>query len=164
MTDAGLAACLRARGWTVATAESCTGGRIAARLTAHGGSSAYFVGGVIAYANRVKEAMLGVDGGLLACEGAVSEAVAGQMASGARVRFGVDAAVAVTGIAGPAGGTDGKPVGLVYVAVATEMDVSVRRCQFDGDRAAIQRAATDTALEMLGQAAAAGEPAAGRVE
>jgi len=151
LTDGELGAGLRARGWRVGTAESCTGGRVAARLTGTAGSSDYFAGGIVAYANRVKEALLGVDAATLAREGAVSASVASEMAVGARQRLGVDVAVATTGIAGPTGGTADKPVGLVFVAVATATGVRVRRCQFTGDRAAVQEAATATALAMVGQ-------------
>jgi nicotinamide-nucleotide amidase len=154
MTDAELGARLLARGWWVATAESCTGGRVAARITSQAGSSGYFAGGVVAYANRVKEALLGVDGAALAREGAVSGSVAGQMAAGARRLLHVDVAVATTGIAGPGGGSDEKPVGTVFVAVAAADGVRVQRRQFDGDRAAVQQAATDAALTMLGQTVA----------
>jgi PncC family amidohydrolase len=109
---------LSARGLTLATAESCTGGLIGHRITNVAGSSAYYLGGVIAYDNRIKAGLLGVSEADLASYGAVSEPVARQMAEGVRTRFGADYAVAVTGIAGPGGGSEDKPVGLVYVAVA----------------------------------------------
>ena len=100
---------LRARGWTLAVAESCTGGMIGARVTAVSGSSDYFVGGVIAYADATKVALLGVDEAEMAREGAVSDEVARQMAAGVRTRLDADIALSVTGVAGPRGGTPGKP-------------------------------------------------------
>jgi PncC family amidohydrolase len=106
------------RGLTVATAESCTGGLVAHLLTEVPGSSAYVRGAIVAYADAVKRAELGVPEAVLAAHGAVSAQVAVAMAEGARSRLGSDLAVAVTGIAGPGGGTEAKPVGLVYVAVA----------------------------------------------
>ena len=108
----------RERGLTLATAESCTGGLVAARLTSVPGSSDVFLGGVVAYANEVKEAELDVPAEVLAEHGAVSAETAAAMARGARERLGADVAVAVTGIAGPGGGTPEKPVGLVYLHAA----------------------------------------------
>ena len=105
----------RERGLTLATAESCTGGLVAARLTSVPGSSDVFLGGVVSYANEVKTAALGVPEDVLAAHGAVSAETAAAMAEGARRRLDADVAVAVTGIAGPGGGSDEKPVGLVYV-------------------------------------------------
>lgn len=109
---------LRRRGQTLAVAESCTGGGLGAALAAVPGASAVFLGGVIAYANAVKQALLGVPAEVLAAHGAVSDPVAMAMAEGARQRTGADWALAVTGIAGPGGGSPGKPVGLVHIAVA----------------------------------------------
>ena len=108
---------LRERGLTIAVAESCTGGLLGARLTERPGSSDYFVGGVISYANAVKMGLLGVPAGMLAQYGAVSEEVAGAMAEGARAATGADYALAVSGVAGPDGGTPDKPVGLVFVGL-----------------------------------------------
>ena len=108
---------LRGRGLTLAVAESCTGGLLGARLTERPGSSDYFLGGVISYANEVKMGLLGVPAGMLAQYGAVSEEVAGAMAAGARAATGADYALAVSGVAGPDGGTPDKPVGLVYVGL-----------------------------------------------
>ena len=124
---------LHLRRQTIAVAESCTGGLIAHRLTNVAGSSAYVVGGVVAYSNDVKVRLLGVDPGTLASEGAVSEAVALQMARGVRARFGADLGLATTGIMGPTGGTDTKPVGTVWVGYATA----------GGERAVLLQLATD---------------------
>ena len=140
---------LRARGLTLAVAESCTGGLIGGRLTAVRGSSDYFPGGVIAYANRVKVALLGVREETLAKEGAVSEAVARQMAEGARRRLRSDLAVSVTGVAGPAGGTIRKPVGLVFIGVSCQYGTIVRKHQFSGGRATIRRATVEAALSEV---------------
>jgi nicotinamide-nucleotide amidase len=122
-----LAELLLAQGRTIALAESCTGGLIAARLTAIAGISASFLGGVVAYANEAKTALLGVPGELLARHGAVSAEVAEAMAAGARRRVGADLGLSVTGIAGPGGGTPEKPVGLVYLGLATAEGVRSRR-------------------------------------
>ncbi len=123
-----------ANGWTVATAESCTGGLVADTLTDIPGSSAYFLGGIVAYADRIKAGLLGVDPDLLATRGAVSAHVAKAMALGARSRFGTTVALAVTGIAGPGGGSATKPVGLTFIAVATPARVDIRRHVWSGDR------------------------------
>jgi PncC family amidohydrolase len=122
------------RGLTLATAESCTGGLIAHALTEVAGSSDYFVGGVVSYSNAVKESHLGVRRETLEHHGAVSAQTAVEMAEGARQRFSADLAVAVTGIAGPAGGTDAKPVGLTYVSVADAAGHDVRRFVWAEDR------------------------------
>ena len=135
-----------ARGATVALAESCTGGLVAAALTAIPGSSGYFLGGVVSYSNEAKRDLLGVDDATLAAHGAVSAQVARAMAEGARLRFAASLAAAVTGIAGPDGGTPDKPVGLTYVAVADGDGVDVRRFVWPGDRAANRR---DSALAVL---------------
>lgn len=140
---------LSATGETLATAESCSGGLIAHRITNVAGSSAYFLGGVVAYSNEAKQALLGVDGQILAEFGAVSEPIALQLAQGARARFAADWAVGVTGIAGPSGGTPEKPVGLVYIAVAGPSGMTVTRNVFNGDREEIKRATSEKALYML---------------
>jgi PncC family amidohydrolase len=137
------------RGATVATAESCTGGLVAEAITDVAGSSGYFLGGVVAYADRVKAAQLGVPDAVLAAHGAVSAQVARAMAIGARERLGADVSVAVTGVAGPGGGSDEKPVGLTYIAVADEAGVDVQRHQWQGDRQAVKRSSAAAALEML---------------
>jgi PncC family amidohydrolase len=137
------------RKWTLAVAESCTGGLLGHRLTSVGGSSAYFAGGVIAYANEVKVRELGVPAETLAAVGAVSAPVAERMAAGIRERFGSDVGVGITGVAGPAGGTPEKPVGLVFVAVAGPRGAVVKRFQFLGDRLAVKTAGSEAALDML---------------
>jgi nicotinamide-nucleotide amidase len=140
---------LRAPGLTVATAESCTGGLILKRLTDIAGSSAYVLGGVVSYANSVKEHVLGVDGDVLAREGAVSEPVARQMAEGVRALLGADVALSVTGIAGPGGGTAEKPVGLTYIGLSTAAGTWVRRFVWPGDRAENRRHSADAAFRLL---------------
>ncbi len=134
---------------TLAVAESCTGGLLGGRLTAESGSSAYFAGGVIAYANAAKTACLGVSPRVLAREGAVSAAVAYLMASGVRARFGTDLGLAVTGVAGPRGGTRAKPVGLVYIGLVDARGGVVRRFRWRGDREAVRAAAVEAALNMV---------------
>lgn len=139
---------LARRGWRVATAESCTGGMLAERMTGVPGASAWMLGGVIAYDNSVKTAELGVDAALIEEHGAVSEPVARAMAEGVRRRLSADVGVAITGIAGPGGGTDAKPVGTVFVAVASGR-CDVRRMMFPGDRAMIRQFSAAAALNML---------------
>ncbi len=147
---ARLVALCRARGVTLATAESCTGGMIAAAITAIPGSSAVLDRGFVTYSNAAKTAMLGVPAELLVAFGAVSESVAARMAAGARERAGVAIAVSVTGVAGPDGGTAYKPVGTVWFGLAgRDGEVITRRQVFAGDRAAIRAAATDYALTLL---------------
>lgn len=136
-------------GVRLATAESCTGGMVAAALTSVAGSSAVFLGGVVAYANEVKIAELDVPPGLLAQFGAVSEETARAMAEGARSRLGADIAVAVTGIAGPDGGTADKPVGTVWFAVADESGSRAILKKLVGDRAGIRTRATMSALDLF---------------
>ena len=143
---------LAARGATLSTAESCTGGLIGERITAVPGSSAYYRGGIIAYADAVKVAQLGVSSDVIAREGAVSEAVAAAMAAGVRDRLGTDFGLAVTGIAGPTGGTEVKPVGLVYIALASPQGVEVRRQHYPGDRETIREATCRSALALLHRA------------
>jgi nicotinamide-nucleotide amidase len=140
---------LRARGWHIATAESCTGGLIGHAITSVPGSSEYYVGGVICYWDRAKEVGLGVPHDMLAAHGAVSAEVAGAMAEGARRRFGVELAVAVTGIAGPQGATPGKPVGLVYTAASQRAHPpTIDREIWSFDREGNRHAATLRALEL----------------
>jgi nicotinamide-nucleotide amidase len=143
-----LEAC-RTRGFTLATAESSTGGMVAERLTAVPGSSDVFVGSVVAYANEVKTRELGVSEELLATHGAVSAEVAAAMAAGVRARLGADVGIAVTGIAGPGGATAEKPVGLVYLHVETPSGRRGLEFQFPGDRDSVRRRATATALHLV---------------
>jgi nicotinamide-nucleotide amidase len=142
-------ALLRARGLTLATAESETGGIVASRLTSIPGASDVFVGGVVAYANEVKEAQLGVPAELLATYGAVSPEAAGAMARGARERLHADVAVAVTGVAGPGGGTEEKPVGLVYLHAEGPDGGLAREFSFPGDRASIRARSAVGALHLV---------------
>jgi nicotinamide-nucleotide amidase len=144
---------LRARGWTAATAESCTGGLVAARLTEIPGASDVLLGGVVAYANEVKRDVLGVPEPVLRKAGAVSAEAAQAMAEGVRRVTGADAGVAVTGIAGPDGGTAEKPVGLVHLHVSSPAGDHARRIVFPGSRTDVQQWAATTALHMLRLAA-----------
>jgi nicotinamide-nucleotide amidase len=139
----------RARGLTIATGESCTGGMLGERLTAIPGSSDVVVGGVIAYSNEIKTALLGVDADLIATHGAVSEPVARAMAEGARDRLGASIGVGITGIAGPGGATPGKPVGTVDLAIAGPWPTEARRVQLIGDREEIRYRASQGALNMI---------------
>jgi nicotinamide-nucleotide amidase len=139
----------RAKGLTIATGESCTGGMLGERLTAIPGSSDVVVGGVIAYSNEIKTALLGVDAGLIATHGAVSEPVARAMAEGARDRLGASIGVGITGIAGPGGATPGKPVGTVDLAIAGPWPTEARRVQLIGDREEIRYRASQGALNMI---------------
>lgn len=154
---------LRERGLTVATAESCTGGFVAHRLTNVSGSSDYFVGSVVSYANRVKMEQLGVDPDVLAEYGAVSKPVARQMAQGVRTLLGADIGVSTTGIAGPTGGTPDKPVGTIWVGYADAQGDHARRLQFVKDRTVNKELFSTSALEMirrqLQRRAASQEPA-----
>lgn len=138
-----------ARGLTLATAESCTGGLIAYALTEIAGSSDYFVGGLVSYSDALKENELGVDADTLARHGAVSAQTCVAMAEGARKRYGADVAIAVTGIAGPAGGTDSKPVGLTYVGVADSEGHDVRRYVWQGDRHGNKLRSAEAALALV---------------
>lgn len=140
---------VRAHGMHIAVAESCTGGMLGARLTAIAGSSDVFVGGVIAYDNRVKRDVLGVPEGLLESVGAVSEPVARAMATGARTRLATEIGVGITGIAGPGGGSDEKPVGQVWVAVDIAGEVRTFGGRLIGDRAEVRYRATQVALELI---------------
>ena len=137
------------RGLTVSVAESCTGGLLGNRLTNIAGSSRYIERGVIVYSNRAKEELLGVPEHLLRAHGAVSEPVARAMAEGVCRISGSPCGLAVTGIAGPDGGSAEKPVGTVCIGCATPEGVEVRRCRFDGDRVAIKWQSSQTALDML---------------
>jgi len=147
--EAHVLALCRERGWTMGTAESCTGGLVAARLTGIPGSSDVFRGGVVAYANEIKQAELDVPADLLAEHGAVSPQVAEAMAKGARARLGVDVAVSVTGIAGPDGGTEEKPVGLVYLHAEGPGGGVGREFSFPGDRPSIRARSVVGALHLV---------------
>ena len=140
---------LAAAGKTVAVAESCTGGGIGARITSVPGSSAWFRGGIIAYANEAKQSLLGVDAGLLETHGAVSEPVARAMAEGVRARLGADLAIATTGISGPDGGTDEKPVGLVWIALASADGTEAQDFVFPFDRERHRQITSQVALDWV---------------
>ena len=140
---------LRQRGQTLATAESCTGGLVSARLTDVPGASEVFVGGVVSYSNDVKENQLGVPLDVLVEHGAVSEEVARAMASGARTRLAADWGVGITGIAGPTGGTEDKPVGLVHWAVAGSNGVWAEHRVFPGDRTVVREWSLNSTLDLL---------------
>lgn len=144
------AAC-RALGVTIATAESCTGGLVAHLLTEVPGSSTYYRGGLVTYANDVKVALADVPLSVLEAHGAVSAQVAVAMAEGTRRRMGVDLAVAVTGVAGPGGGTAAKPVGLTYVAIADSLGDDVRRHLWEEDRSGNKRSSAAAALALLAE-------------
>jgi nicotinamide-nucleotide amidase len=143
---------LRQRGLMLGTAESCTGGLISATLTETPGSSRWFKGGVIAYANEIKERLLGVDPDLLARHGAVSGETARAMAGGLLPCLGCDIGVAATGIAGPDGGSQDKPVGTVYLGLATRDTVTDRLCHFTGSRRQIQEKTAQAAVDMVRRA------------
>lgn len=150
-----LADALAKAGWTMAVAESCTGGGLGAAITGRPGSSVYFLGGVIAYDNRLKVSLLGVPDDVIARCGAVSLEVAGMMAEGCRRRLGADLAVAITGIAGPGGATPDKPVGLVYIGVAAPHLTRAEAFHFDGDRDAVRQQAVAASLRLAVEATTA---------
>ena len=150
-----LIARLAAKDWKLAVAESCTGGLLSARLTAVPGASAVFVGAIVSYANDVKHDVLGVPAATLAMAGAVSVETALAMAQGIRRLLRADLAAAVTGIAGPTGATETKPLGLVFLAVVGPGDDRVERFVFTGDRDAIRNQACDAGLRLLLAQAAA---------
>lgn len=142
---------LRQANKTLCAAESCTGGLIASRITDISGSSAYFLGGIVSYSNAAKQKFLHVRQGTLMAYGAVSEATASEMATGALEAFGADFALSVTGIAGPGGGTAEKPVGLTYIglAIAGENEVIVQRHVWQGTRLENKMQSADAALHLL---------------
>jgi len=140
---------LKLRGYTLATAESCTGGLLAGRITDVPGSSEYFLEGVVSYSNEAKIDLLGVRKKLIETHGAVSEQVAGAMAAGIRKRAGSTFGISVTGVAGPGGGSAEKPVGLVYIALADDSQTTTRRFIFPGDRQFIRTLSVNAALDML---------------
>ena len=139
---------LTERGLSLAVAESCTGGLVGDRLTDVPGSSDYFAGGVIAYSNAVKQSLLGVKEDTLAKWGAVSEQTVREMAAGACRRLGTQVGVAVSGIAGPTGGSKAKPVGLVYICVKAGKRIAVERYRFRGGRRAVKERSADAALRL----------------
>ena len=147
---ARLGACLAERGWRMATAESCTGGWIAQCVTAIAGSSNWFEAGLVTYSNAAKIALLGVDATIIERHGAVSEATAEAMARGALDCSLADLACAVTGVAGPGGGTPDKPVGLVCFGFATRArGVDTESCRFEGGRESVRAATVAHALDGL---------------
>lgn len=144
-----LAAQLHARGWQLATAESCTGGLIAAACTDLAGSSVWFERGFVSYSNEAKAELLGVPPALIQAQGAVSQGVAKAMAAGALAHSHAQVAVAVTGVAGPGGGSAAKPVGTVWLAWATPAGIDAELAHFPGDRAAVRQATLERALQGL---------------
>lgn len=134
---------------TLATAESCTGGLLAGRVTDVPGSSAYFLGGMVSYSNEAKETLLGVRHETLLTHGAVSEKVAKEMARGARERLGADVGISVTGIAGPTGGTSEKPVGLVWIGLSDVTGEYARRYLWEQDREGNRKLSVEAALRWL---------------
>lgn len=149
MLASSIGAKFRDSGRTVAVAESCTGGKLSDLITEVPGSSAYFLGGVVAYSDEAKVGLLGVNRRTLETKGAVSDEVASMMASGARAQFGADIGVGITGIAGPTGATPDKPVGLVYINVGSAREAMSERNVFSGDRSSVKKQAVEKALEML---------------
>lgn len=140
---------LKTQQWTVATAESCTGGLIGDLITNISGSSGYFMGGIISYSNEAKMRLLNVREETLIAVGAVSEEVAHQMAQNARTIFNTTFALSVTGIAGPMGGTAEKPLGLTYIGLATPENVTVKRFVWTGNRTENKESSANAALDML---------------
>jgi len=134
---------------TIATAESCTGGLIGASFTELAGSSQWYLGGFVTYTNEMKHTFLGVPSEVFETVGAVSEECAREMSTGTRNVTGSDWSISVTGIAGPGGGSDDKPVGLVYISVASAVSVVVTRNLFDGDRESVRFQAREKALSMV---------------
>jgi len=149
---AGLQKRLKRRKLTVASAESCTGGLLGAVLSENPGSSDHYLGGAIVYANEAKTVFADVAPDLIHGHGAVSPVVAGALARGVRQKLAAKIGLGITGIAGPAGATPGKPVGLVYVAVDSDRHSTVRTCRFEFDRAGNRLASVGTALDLLDEA------------
>jgi len=134
---------------TLASAESCTAGLLAGRITDVPGSSAYFLGGVVSYSNEAKETLLGVDHAALVAHGAVSEEVARQMARGIRLRLGADVGISITGVAGPEGGTTEKPVGLTWIGLSDRHGERAERFVWTSDRAGNRARSVEAALRLL---------------
>jgi len=144
-----LGALLNEKGLTLAAAESCTGGRVSDRVTNVAGASRYFLGAIVAYCNAAKIALLAVRPQTLEQNGAVSEATAKEMASGARIALGADIAVSITGIAGPGGGDSEKPVGLTWIGVSSAIGEQAHRFIWNGNRLDNKASSTDAALTLL---------------
>jgi PncC family amidohydrolase len=144
-----LAQVFKQKGLSISTAESCTGGLLAGRITDTAGSSAYLLGGVVSYSNEAKIALLGVDTTTLEAHGAVSEPVAEEMARGARQRLGSDVGISITGVAGPGGGSADKPVGLTWIGISDVRSDRAQRFLWDSDRAVNRALSVDAALQML---------------
>jgi nicotinamide-nucleotide amidase len=144
-----LAAALTTRGWWLATAESCTGGLVASELTNVSGSSDWYVGGVVAYANRIKQEMLGVDEDMLQSLGAVSRETVLAMVQGAAARLKTECAIAISGVAGPTGGTPEKPVGTVWIGWFVNGAATAEHFLFVGDRLGIKRQSTLAAIKGM---------------
>jgi len=147
---------LTQRGWTISAAESCTGGLLTSTLTDVAGSSAYVLGSVVSYSNEVKSALVGVKDQTLIEHGAVSEPTAREMAAGVRDLIHTDIGVSITGIAGPGGGTDEKPVGLTYIGLATPSGVQVKEHIWAGSRGENKQASVEAAFKMILQAVQTG--------
>jgi PncC family amidohydrolase len=140
---------LQEQSFTLGLAESCTGGLLASRITDVPGSSAYFMAGLVTYSNRAKTKFLAVPDEIIERHGAVSSVVAERMAKGVRAAAGVDISLSITGIAGPAGGSPEKPVGTVFVALATAKETFVRKFLFSGNRREVRKRSSEEALTML---------------
>ena len=140
---------MQERRWTIASAESCTGGLFMGALTEIAGSSAIVSGGIICYSNEIKEEWVGVKAETLKQYGAVSEETGSELAQGIRERMKSTLGIGITGVAGPGGGSPDKPVGLVYIGLATPDGVDVRRCQFDQDRFGNRALSVETAMKMV---------------
>lgn len=136
-------------GMTISVAESCTGGMLASKLTSLPGSSEYFLGGVVTYSNDSKESILGASKDTMIADGAVSKGTAIDMAEGVRRIFYSDVSLSITGIAGPGGGTDTKPVGLVWIGLSSNNGSFAKKYLFGGDRGTIRESAVDAALDLL---------------
>jgi len=139
---------LSQRRWTISTVESCTAGGLAYRITEVPGASTYFLGGVVAYDNRVKVDWVGLPERIFAEHGAVSEEAARTMSENGRSRFDTDLCVAITGIAGPGGGTAEKPVGMVFISASSRTETRTERFQFEGDRETVRQRSVDAALDL----------------
>lgn len=149
--EVGVGQLLLEKGYTIACAESCTGGLLTSCLTDVAGSSAYVKGSVVSYTNEVKHGVLGVSQKLLDTVGAVSSEVAAEMAEGVRRVIGSDIGVSVTGLAGPGGGTAEKPVGLVFIGISDSSGTNVIKCIFKGSRVEVKQQAAQRALQLIAE-------------